>query len=90
MVQSEEIPGFGYVMPRLEPGFGSFAQLVGREDQPSLRITIAIARELISAFQALHAYGLCYRDVSFGNLCVDLDRAQIAIIDNDNARYSDP
>jgi eukaryotic-like serine/threonine-protein kinase len=84
LVVSEEMPGFGYVMPLLEPGFMSFAQLLARPEQPPFRVILAIARQLVSAFEALHASGLCYRDVNFGNLLVDPDRPKVAIIDNDN------
>jgi eukaryotic-like serine/threonine-protein kinase len=84
VVVSEEMPGFGYVMPRLEPGFVSFAQLLGRAEQPPFRAIITIGRRLVEAFEALHATGLCYRDISFGNLWVDPERGGVAIIDNDN------
>jgi len=76
--------GFGYVMPRLEPGFISFAQLLGRAEQPPFRAMITIGRHLVEAFEALHASGLCYRDISFGNLWVHPERGEVAIIDNDN------
>jgi eukaryotic-like serine/threonine-protein kinase len=84
VVVSDTRPGFGYVMPRLEPGFVSFAQLLGRPAQPTFRAMITIGRHLAGAFEALHASGLCYRDISFGNLWVHPERAQVAIIDNDN------
>jgi DNA-binding helix-hairpin-helix protein with protein kinase domain len=84
LVTSDEFPGFGYVMPRVGPGFISFAQLLGRPEPPSFREMIRIGRQLVSAFEALHASGLCYRDISFGNLLVDPGRAEVAIIDNDN------
>src|SRR5262245_39127676 len=84
LVASGELTGFGYVMPRLEARFSSFAQLVARPEQPPFRVVITIGRHLISAFEALHSAGLCYRDISFGNLWVDADKADVAIIDNDN------
>jgi eukaryotic-like serine/threonine-protein kinase len=84
LVTSNEVSGFGYVMPRLEPRFSSFAQLVSRPEQPPFRTVITIGRHLITAFEALHSAGLCYRDISFGNLWVDPDAAEVAIIDNDN------
>src|SRR5215472_2827823 len=84
LVVSEELPGFGYVMPRLEATFVSFAQLLGRTEQPPFRAMITIGRHLVEAFEALHASGLCYRDISFGNLWVDTERGNVAIIDNDN------
>ena len=84
LVVSDQLDGFGYVMPRLEPRFVSFAQLVSRPEQPPFRVVINIGRQLVSAFEALHAAGLCYRDISFGNLWVDPDHDEVAIIDNDN------
>src|SRR5260370_22609328 len=71
-------------MPRMESRFYSFAQLVSRPEQPPFRTVIAIGRQLVTAFEALHSAGLCYRDISFGNLWVDPDAAEVAIIDNDN------
>jgi eukaryotic-like serine/threonine-protein kinase len=84
LVVSDELSGFGYVMPRLEPRFSSFAQLVSRSDQPPFRVVSAIGRRLVTAFEALHSAGLCYRDISFGNLWVDAEASEVAIIDNDN------
>ena len=81
---SDELSGFGYVMPRLEPRFSSFAQLVSRSDQPPFRVVITIGRHLVTAFEVLHSTGLCYRDISFGNLWVDPGPSEVAIIDNDN------
>lgn len=84
VVVSDELPGFGYVMPRLEPGFVSFAGLLRRAEPPPLRVMITIGRRLVEAFEALHAAGLCYRDINFGNLWADAERGEVAIIDNDN------
>jgi eukaryotic-like serine/threonine-protein kinase len=84
LVVSDEMSGFGYVMPRLDPAFESFAQLLRRSEQPSFRVMITIGRHLVSAFEALHGSGLCYRDINFGNLWVDPQMAEVAIIDNDN------
>jgi DNA-binding helix-hairpin-helix protein with protein kinase domain len=89
LVVSGEMPGFGYVMPLLGSGFMSLAQLLARPEQPPFRVILAIARQLVSAFEALHASGLCYRDINFGNLLVDPDRPQVAIIDNDNVGLDD-
>jgi eukaryotic-like serine/threonine-protein kinase len=90
LVVSDEMSGFGYVMPRLEPVFESFALMLGRTDQqPSFRVLITIGRHLVSAFQALHGSGLCYRDINFGNLWVNPAEAEVAIIDNDNVGVDD-
>ena len=84
LVSSDHLPGFGYVMPLLEPRFVSLAQLLNQEMQPSFRIITTIGRELVDAFAALHSAGLCYRDISFGNLRVDPAAREAAIIDVDN------
>jgi hypothetical protein len=73
------------VGPRLGEGAqGSGARGGRRTEQPRFRAMITIGRHLVEAFEALHATGLCYRDVSFGNMWVDPERGDVAIIDNDN------
>lgn len=77
--------GFGYLMPRVDKSrFQSFASMLNAKDQPSFRTLITISRELVDAFAALHGAGWCYRDINFGNLWVDVERAEVAIIDVDN------
>jgi eukaryotic-like serine/threonine-protein kinase len=82
IVVSDQFEGFGYVMRLLEPRFVSFARMLA--DQPTFRTIVTVARKLVDAFAALHASGLCYRDISFNNLYVDPIRSEVAIIDNDN------
>jgi eukaryotic-like serine/threonine-protein kinase len=84
LVGSEQLPGFGYVMPLLDPRFVSLAQVLNQALPPSFRVITAIGRELVDAFAAMHAAGLCYRDISFGNLRVDPATCEVAIIDVDN------
>lgn len=84
VVESVELEGFGYLMPMVEPRYQSLAALLNEPRQPSFRILIAIGRNLVDAFASLHAAGLCYRDINFGNLRVDPLTAEAMIIDNDN------
>jgi DNA-binding helix-hairpin-helix protein with protein kinase domain len=84
LVESNEVGGFGYLMPMMERRFQSLAALLNEPRQPSFRTLIAIARNLVDAFSSLHAAGLCYRDINFGNLRVDPGTAEVMIIDNDN------
>ena len=83
MVTDPGVAGFGYVMPWMESRFITVAQAVS-EQSLSLPTMARIGRKLAEAFHALHSSGLCYRDISFGNLWVDPVRADLAIIDNDN------
>ena len=73
-------------MPLLEPRFISLAQLLNQEMQPSFRVVTTLGRELVDAFAVLHSAGLCYRDISFGNLRVDPGACEVAIIDVDQRR----
>ena len=62
----------------------ALAHLLTQSIQPSFRIITAVGRELVDAFAGLHSAGLCYRDISFGNLRVDPIACEAAIIDVDN------
>jgi DNA-binding helix-hairpin-helix protein with protein kinase domain len=84
LVSSPQVPGFGYVMPLLESRFMSLAHLLNQKEQPSFRVVTTLGRELVDAFAVLHGGGLCYRDISFGNLRVDPVACEVAIIDVDN------
>lgn len=84
LVVGNEIPGFGYVMPRLDPAFESLGELLARTASPPFRVMINIGLHLVAAFEALHGAGLCYRDINSKNLWVDAEKAEVAIIDNDN------
>ena len=84
IVESSGISGFGYVMHWVPERFGSLVELLRAAQQPPFRLLASIGRELVDAFAALHASGLCYRDINFGNLLVDPDRCEVSIVDNDN------
>ncbi|HKD96177.1 MAG TPA: hypothetical protein VKB69_01125 [Micromonosporaceae bacterium] len=89
MVTEPRIAGFGYVMPWMEPRFQSFAKVINDPQPLGLQTKAKIGRKLAEAFSALHAGGLCYRDINFGNLWVDPIRGDISILDNDNVGLDD-
>ncbi len=84
LVESSAIESFGYVMPLVPESFRSLISILASSEQPTFRQLCAIGRELVDAFSALHAAGLCYRDINFGNLLVDPVTCEVAIVDNDN------
>ncbi len=84
LVESDQVAGFGYVMPLLPPRFRPLAQVISTSDPLPFRTSAAIGHRIADAFAALHAAGLCYRDISLGNLLVDPDTGEVAIVDNDN------
>ena len=59
-------------------------RMLNLQEQPSFRVVTTLGRELVDAFAVLHASGLCYRDISFGNVRVDPEASEVAIIDIDH------
>ncbi len=82
--------GFGYVMHLRDDRFLELSYLlsnVDRDGQPldvSFASTIELCRQLSFSFLRLHARGLCYRDISFGNVFFDPTNGDVLICDNDN------
>ena len=72
-----------------EPRFQGMADLVTRRVTPSFRALITTAFELAYNYRALHAKGLCYRDIAFGNVFFDPDTGDVRICDNDNVDVND-
>jgi DNA-binding helix-hairpin-helix protein with protein kinase domain len=75
---------FGYVMALREARLKSFVDLMKRRIEPSFRTLATAGFELAHSFLLLHAAGLCYRDISLGNVFLDPTAGAIAICDNDN------
>jgi eukaryotic-like serine/threonine-protein kinase len=74
----------GYLMPVKPPQFVSFNQLFSGKSQPSFRVLATAGFLLAQSFLMLHAAGLCYHDVNFGNFFFDPDTGDIRIADTDN------
>src|SRR5436190_19053107 len=76
--------GFGYIMPLRELRFKGIVDMMKRRIEPSFRALVTAGLELSHSFLQLHAKGLCYRDISFGNAFFDPFTGEILICDNDN------
>ncbi len=79
---------YGYVMELREPRFRSSEDFMARRVEPSFRALLTAAWQLADGFLQLHSQGLCYRDISFGNVFLDPDSGDIRICDNDNVDIS--
>lgn len=83
-------PGFGYVMPLRDRSFLELSHLLSNKDNHgneldvSFASIIAICRQLGYSFLRLHARGMCYRDISFGNVFFEPKTGDVLICDNDN------
>ncbi len=78
------VAGFGYVMPLRESRFKGIVDLMKRRIEPTFRALATAGLDLSHSYLQLHAAGLCYRDISFGNAFFDPDTGDILICDNDN------
>jgi DNA-binding helix-hairpin-helix protein with protein kinase domain len=77
-------PGFGYLMPlRGHAAVGLADLLTGKVDVPFSTVC-TLGMELSDTFLALHNQGLCYRDISFGNVFFVPRTGRPLICDNDN------
>ena len=79
---------FGYIMPIRPHDFYPISAFLARKVTPSFRTLLKTCENLARAFQALHAQGLCYRDISDGNVFFHPKNGDILICDNDNVDIS--
>ncbi len=84
LTEAAGVAGFGYVMPLREARYKSIVDLMKRRAEPTFRALATAGLELAHSFLDLHAMGLCYRDISFGNVFFDPDSGEVLICDNDN------
>lgn len=84
LAESEDVPGFGYIMGLRPANYISLFDFVSGRESPSALALIHFCIELCKAFRALHTRGLCYRDISFGNAFFDPINGNVLICDNDN------
>ena len=84
LVSASGIAGFGYLMPLREARYKGIVDLMKRRIDPGFRALGMAGLQLAQAFLELHAQGLCYRDIAFGNVFFDPDTGDIQVCDNDN------
>ena len=77
-------PGFGYLMELRPPQFVGAVEHYGGRLDISLRQALRASFFLAEAFHALHSKGLCYKDISLGNLFLEAETGCILVCDNDN------
>lgn len=84
MVEAPGSRAFGYVMPLRPPGFSGLTDLLTGKIDASFHAICTMCMKLTGSFLALHNQGLCYRDISFGNLFFDPATGTPLVCDNDN------
>lgn len=84
LVSSGTGDAFGYVMALREPNFKGIVDMMEDRADPTMRALTTAAFELADNYHRLHSCGLCYHDISFGNVFFDPITGDIRICDNDN------
>ncbi len=84
LISAADDPGFGYAMPLRDGRYVPLAALMAARARLRLAAVCVAAEQLAGAFLALHALGLCYADISFGNVFLDPSSGAVQICDNDN------
>ena len=75
---------FGYVMDLRPQEYKSILDLMKRRAEPTFAALCMAGINLADGYQSLHSQGLCYRDISFGNLFFNPADGDVLICDNDN------
>ncbi len=83
-VTAPGVSGFGYVMPLRESRYRSMVDLIRHRTDATFRTLATAGMWLAHNFLLLHAEGLCYRDISFGNMFFDPATGEVLICDTDN------
>jgi serine/threonine protein kinase len=71
-------------MPLRDYQYKGITDLMKRGIEPTFRALATAGFELADNFFKLHSKGLCYRDISFGNVFFNPDNGRVLICDNDN------
>ena len=88
MVEDARSGTYGYVMALRGSNFRGIEDFMARRIEPSMRALLKAGTGLAGGFLRLHSEGLCYRDISFGNVFFDPDTGDVRICDNDNVDIS--
>jgi eukaryotic-like serine/threonine-protein kinase len=86
LVRADRDSQFGYLMPLRTERFKSIIDLMKRriEPDPTFQALAITGRQLADSYFQLHTRGLCYRDISFGNVFFEPQSGEVLICDNDN------
>jgi serine/threonine protein kinase/uncharacterized protein YegL len=85
----EGVEGFGYIMPLREPRYKSIVDLMKRRIEPTFRALATAGLNLSQSFLELHAKGLCFLSISFGNVFFDPDTGEVLISFNEDVAEDD-
>lgn len=76
--------GLGYLMPLRPPGYIAASEHIAGRIELQLQTALRLCFQLAEGFHNLHSLGLCYKDISLGNVFLNPQAGSILICDNDN------
>ncbi len=79
LAESQDTPGFGYLMPKPPPQYVPLTGLIERKVQPSLRVLTTVGLALADSFLALHLQGLYYLHLTAENILFDPGSGEILL-----------
>jgi serine/threonine protein kinase len=77
-------PSYGYLMPLRDGKYSGIIDLMARRSEPTFRALCIAGLQLANCYLRLHSKGLCYCDISFGNVFWNDKTGDVLICDNDN------
>ncbi len=95
MARVEGEPSFGYLMRLRGDQYLELSFLLANTDRDGNPLSVSFAsiitlcRQLSYGFLQLHARGMCYRDISFGNVFFEPEQGNVLICDIDNVGVDD-
>lgn len=84
LVESADVPGFGYLTSPRDPRFRTIEDLVKQWVEPTFHTLTTTLLGIVENFTALHLKGLCHRDLSPRNVFFDPDTADVLFVYADN------
>ncbi|MBN2390764.1 MAG: protein kinase [Anaerolineae bacterium] len=84
VVESAEVPGFGYLTAPHEARFKSIEDLIKQWVEPTFHALTTALLGFVDSFTALHLKGLCHRDLSPRNVLFDPDTGDVLFVYADN------
>jgi len=87
LVFDPDLDGFGYLMPLRDNLYKGIVDLMKRRIEPSFHTLAMAGFNLAHSFLQLHSKGMCYSDISFGNVFLHPENGDALICDNDNCIF---
>lgn len=84
LIESSQYKSFGYIMDLRTKEYNGIVDLMKNKCSPNFYNLSTVGFQTSNSFLQLHTRGLCYKDISFGNLFFNPDTGDVKICDNDN------